>query len=629
MNELPQPKNQTRHPVTPAAGKKVPPPFALGQGPIDFPEKGGESQSKEDIERSQTDRIFHPDPKKHAEKPLYHLVLPIAFHSQTLSKTESRWVILEKEAFAVVSTLKKFEQFLMAAPLVYLLSDSAVLMWLMKAKSQASNKIMRWSAYVFSLPYEIVCLHVLGSLHCVPDGLSRGSSPPVLHVTEKGARFARVVPWSACRYGEVVTKEKLEEILNTQSLWNEEQEEIDARCNRLLKTKRGIRYLGTAESKELAEMLSLTNVLKAQKNDDKIKSIVSSIQAGEERKGYQIKTGILYRKRRRGEGEEEDVWQIVLPSSLLGPAIAYYHFENHAGARALYALMRNEYYYYKLKSEIVEFTRSCHLCLLNKHSNLAPEVLKSNTIYPCRKNEVWSIDIVQGFTKYKNQGSFLTAVEFFSSFTVVHALKTETAEEVANAFETRVIANWGAPRLVLSDGASNMAGSKKFTEMLRFYGIKRHITTAFASKTNGRCEQRNLEVANLIRILTQQLDRPWPQIASFAQLALNSKASDTLGGQTPQFIMTGLRHEDRVKPPKLAQLADYVQTEADWHAHVKLAEQAHREYMKVRDDRNKRAGGKQSYWQGKYIHAKDFSKRQKKKQKTIYVSSPEKIEKDF
>lgn len=94
---------------------------------------------------------------------------PIAFASHKFSPTQTRWSTIEREAFAVIWGLKKFDFWLLGAH-VTVVSDHNPLAFL-TLTTPPGAKLMRWALALQR--YNVVVQHRKGSAHANADALSR------------------------------------------------------------------------------------------------------------------------------------------------------------------------------------------------------------------------------------------------------------------------------------------------------------------------------------------------------------------------------------------------------------------------------------------------------------------------
>ena len=98
-----------------------------------------------------------------------NLERPIAFISSKLNDAQKSLAVIEKEAYAVVYALKKFDTIVFASH-IDLYTDHNPLQYLASCVPQ-SSKLTRWSLSLTR--YDITVRHIKGSLNVTADCLSR------------------------------------------------------------------------------------------------------------------------------------------------------------------------------------------------------------------------------------------------------------------------------------------------------------------------------------------------------------------------------------------------------------------------------------------------------------------------
>lgn len=97
---------------------------------------------------------------------------PVYFVSKKLSGPQLRWAIREKEAFAIIHCLQKFDRFIRPTPFT-VLTDNQSLKWLFDAKV---GKLARWA--IIMSEYNMTIKWIKGSTNVVADHLSRYTDEP-------------------------------------------------------------------------------------------------------------------------------------------------------------------------------------------------------------------------------------------------------------------------------------------------------------------------------------------------------------------------------------------------------------------------------------------------------------------
>jgi hypothetical protein len=97
---------------------------------------------------------------------------PVEFMSKVLNDTQRRWPVHEREAYAIVAALNKFDCYLRGRHFE-IITDNSSLQWMAKA---TTGKISRWAARMAE--YSPIIKHKSGKLMEHVDFLSRYVSPP-------------------------------------------------------------------------------------------------------------------------------------------------------------------------------------------------------------------------------------------------------------------------------------------------------------------------------------------------------------------------------------------------------------------------------------------------------------------
>ena len=140
---------------------------------------------------------------------------PVAFLSKTFSGAERNWIIYEKELFAIVYTLKKWEYHLLSNNLVTIVTDNNAITYIQN-QAKITAKQARWLTYMAQFNYTIV--HKPGAENKVADAISSQktflASPP--STTNTGFDRLRqlsakieLLPWMNVRNGLIYKDNRL------------------------------------------------------------------------------------------------------------------------------------------------------------------------------------------------------------------------------------------------------------------------------------------------------------------------------------------------------------------------------------------------------------------------------------
>lgn len=111
---------------------------------------------------------------------------PVAYVSRRFTETQRKWPTIEKEAFALVYTLRKYDSFLKFG-LSRFETDHANLKWVMDPNITIA-KVQRWAVYVGEFHHTI--RRISGVSNVVADGLTRVGVPELIgfvgHILAEG-----------------------------------------------------------------------------------------------------------------------------------------------------------------------------------------------------------------------------------------------------------------------------------------------------------------------------------------------------------------------------------------------------------------------------------------------------------
>ena len=388
-----------------------------------------------------------------------------------------------------------------------------------------------------------------------------------------------------------------------------------------------IKWLGSVQDKELRKQLTLSRIASSQRQDPWWGKVIEHLNQGGTNHRFSVIKGVLHKLEADGPA------RIVIPGSLLGTLICYFHVDTHQGATAIFNQIRDTYYAEHLYDKINNFCRSCYLCQICKYSNSPPPEVLAHSMDAVERNEGWSMDIVCSFKPSLpiTSGSLLVCVEYVTGFAILTALREPKATEIAQVIEEKIITVFGAPRQLMSDGGMNLLRSKELQSLCTNFGIRTHISSPHASRCHGKVERLNAIVTTCIRIFALQLKKPWYKVVPYTQLVVNSRASSIVENHSPMWAMLGLRPGRKLAERQLhtSDVMDKYDVDKFWDNHVDTVNQMVTRVATERARLNAKIPGTKTNYRGKFVFAKDFTPELNKKGRQIYLSTPEKVIKDW
>ncbi len=198
-------------------------------------------------------------------------------------------------------------------------------------------------------------------------------------------------------------------------------------------------------------------------------------------KHYYYAEGRLYKLDKRTGRHLE-----VLPISRRVEAIRACHDVAHPGVDKTYALLRQQYFFSRMKDHVRAYVEACAGCQAPRSVLVRPQHLNPLPIEPF--NHRWHLDLAGPYPETVGGNCYIAvAVESYTKFVEVLPMPNKTAAQVARFVYTHIITRYGPPRAIHTDQGTEFQGS--YAEMLREYGIMAVRSAAYSPTTNGQAER--------------------------------------------------------------------------------------------------------------------------------------------
>ena len=244
---------------------------------------------------------------------------------------------------------------------------------------------------------------------------------------------------------------------------------------------------------------------------------------------------ILYRKY-CDNGDE--VIQLVVPQCLKTFILRQLHdVIGHQGKERTLALVRARCYWPNLRQDVFDWCEKCNRCFVAKES--VPKVKARMCHLLARK----PLDIIAiDFTLLEKSSSgienVLVITDVFSKYTIAVPCKDQKAKTVAKVLVHEWFSKVGIPRRIHSDQGRCFEG-KIIEQLCMLYGIKKSKTTPYHPTGNAQCERFNRSLHNLLRTLSEEQKRKWPDYIRELVFGYNC-AIHSSTGYSPYFLMMGM-----------------------------------------------------------------------------------------
>lgn len=122
--------------------------------------------------------------------------------------------------------------------------------------------------------------------------------------------------------------------------------------------------------------------------------------------------------------------------------------------------------------------------------------------------DVWGIDFMGPFPSSFGKEYILVAVDYVSKWVEAIATQKADGKTVLKFLKSNIFTRFGTPRAIVSDGGSHFC-NKQFEVLLKKYGVKHRITTAYHPQANGLAELSNREIKQILEKTIGSSRKDW------------------------------------------------------------------------------------------------------------------------
>jgi len=456
----------------------------------------------------------------------------VAYASQSLSSTQRKYCTTRKELLALVTFMNHFRFYLLGRHFL-VRTDHNSLTWLMRFKN-LEGQLARWLEAISQFDFRI--LHRSGKDHTNADGLSRITCEECPYY--KVGKAVEDLPCGGCSY---CTK--------MHHQWERFDDFVDDVLPLMVRQVAAV----TATDQPTSDI----DWEEEQRNDPELSLVLRWIRDSEEPgdvlylqsaavkqlwrlKGQlELRNGILHYQWVDPSGVVRRSL-LVTPQRLRSEIIKTAH-ENvcsgHPGPEKTLHLIRQQYFWIGMSTDVKVHVQSCDKCHRNKKINYTPRshLKKFHAGEPMERVH---IDILGPLTETSAGNKYiLVMVDQFTKWVELKALPEQSAETVARVFVEEFVCRMGCALEVFSDQGRNFE-SRLFQDMCSLLQMAKARTTPYRPSSNGQVERMNREILTKLRIHIDGHQRVWDRYLPFVAMAMRATVNRSTGF-TPNLMMLG------------------------------------------------------------------------------------------
>ncbi|GBP51587.1 Retrovirus-related Pol polyprotein from transposon 17.6 [Eumeta japonica] len=176
---------------------------------------------------------------------------------------------------------------------------------------------------------------------------------------------------------------------------------------------------------------------------------------------------------------------------------AHENNDAHIGSTLMYETLKKQYYWKKLKDDVLKYVHDCSICQRNKYERRPPKTPLEYTITPEAPLQIWHIDtlVIDG-TQY------LTIIDKFTKYFAAEKIEGNDSISYIRSL-TKIIKYLGKPKHVIHD-PDKLMNSLTFKEHLtNLLSIDVHQTSIRHHTSNGDIERAHSTIIEKYRVIRE------------------------------------------------------------------------------------------------------------------------------
>ncbi|XP_029104416.1 uncharacterized protein LOC114909432 [Scleropages formosus] len=248
----------------------------------------------------------------------------------------------------------------------------------------------------------------------------------------------------------------------------------------------------------------------------------------------QVVNSVLYRMSKPPNKPPRQ--QLLLPQEFRETVLQSLHDQSgHLGFEKTYGLLRERFYWPRMKTQVERYCKSCLRCIQRK--TLPKRTAELSHLRSDGPMDLVCMDFLTIEPDSSNLFNVLVITDHYTRYAQAFATRDQKAETVAKVLWEKYFIHYGLPKRVHSDQGRDFE-SRLIHELLGMLGIKKSRTTPYHPQGDPQPERFNRTLLDMLGTLDAPDKRKWGKHIGYLVHAYNCTLNESTG-YSPYFLMFG------------------------------------------------------------------------------------------
>uniref|UniRef100_A0A674CT74 Gypsy retrotransposon integrase-like protein 1 n=1 Tax=Salmo trutta TaxID=8032 RepID=A0A674CT74_SALTR len=228
--------------------------------------------------------------------------------------------------------------------------------------------------------------------------------------------------------------------------------------------------------------------------------------------------------------------QLLLPEKFRTIVLKSLHDDSgHLGFDKTYGLVRDRFYWPRMKMEVEDYCKSCARCVQRK--TLPKIVAPLGHMQSEGPMDLVCMDFLSIEPDSSNIENVLVITDHYTRYAQAFPTKDQKASTVAKVLWERFFIHYGLPKRMHSDQGRDFE-SRLIRELLNMLGVEKSRTTPYHPQGDPQPERFNRTLLNMLGTLDPTQKKKWSQYIGHLVHSYNCTRNEATG-YSPYFLMFG------------------------------------------------------------------------------------------